>query len=422
VSLETDIFGPDPKDEERYARRLAAVLESERARREARRLLAAEERAEVPTPEILTLRDRLARPRPIARFRIEGWQPRDSRVILTAQFKAGKTTAIGGLLRSLVDGDDWLGRDRVDRVDGTVALVDTEMSPSHLDDWLAAQRIQHDNRVLVIPMRGQSSALDLVDPQTRGEWARRLRAADVQYLVLDCLRPVLDALGLDEHGEAGRFLVAFDALLAEAGIPEACLVHHMGHNGERSRGDSRLRDWPDVEWRLVRQDDDPSSARYITAFGRDVDQPESQLTYDPQTRRLAIVGGSRRDTKTEAALDAVLDVLAGTRAAMSVRAIQGALADSDHPRDTVRAAIRHGVSTGTITTESGARGAILHRPACERAGACEQRAAHGAGECAGGSIEPHTRTLIADGDESVCEPHTRFNPASAFLPTGKVPS
>jgi hypothetical protein len=52
--------------------------------------------------------------------------------------------------------------------------------------------------------------------------------------------------------------------------------------------------------------------------------------------------------------------------AMSVRAIQTALADSEHPRDTVRAAIRRGVSTGAITTERGHRGAILHR-ACERA-------------------------------------------------------
>ena len=35
---------------------------------------------------------------------------------------------------------------------------------------------------------------------------------------------MLDALGLDEHREAGRFLVAFDALLAEAGslMPAWC--------------------------------------------------------------------------------------------------------------------------------------------------------------------------------------------------------
>jgi hypothetical protein len=65
------------------------------------------------------------------------------------------------------------------------------------------------------------------------------------------------ALGLDEHREAGRFLVALDTLLADAGIPDAAVIHHMGHVTERSRGDSRIRDWP--EWRLVREDDEPSS-------------------------------------------------------------------------------------------------------------------------------------------------------------------
>jgi hypothetical protein len=80
---------------------------------------------------------------------------------------------------------------------------------------------------------------------------------------------------LDEHRDAGRFLVALDALLTEAGIPDALVVHHMGHVNERARGDSRMRDWPDVEWRLVRQDENPASARFLSAYGCDVDVPES---------------------------------------------------------------------------------------------------------------------------------------------------
>src|SRR5262249_17761281 len=147
------------------------------------------------------------------------------------------------------------------------------------------------------------------------------------------LRPILDALGLDESHEAGRWLVGFDALLRDAGIPEACVVHHMGHNGERSRGDSRLRDWPDVEWRLLRQDaDDDASARYIAAYGRDVDVPEQQLSYDRTTRRLTIAGGSRRHVRTEGALQAVIDVISTTAGPQTGRGIKDALADSPHAR------------------------------------------------------------------------------------------
>ena len=56
--------------------------------------------------------------------------------MLAAQFKAGKTTLIGNLVRTLADGDDWLGRDAVDPVDGSVVLLDFEMSPTQLDSWL----------------------------------------------------------------------------------------------------------------------------------------------------------------------------------------------------------------------------------------------------------------------------------------------
>jgi hypothetical protein len=46
----------------------------------------------------------------------------------------------------------------------------------------------------------------------RAEWARKLRDLDAAVVILDCLRPVLDALGLDESHDAGRLLVALDEL------------------------------------------------------------------------------------------------------------------------------------------------------------------------------------------------------------------
>ena len=56
----------------------------------------------------------------------------------------------------------------------------------------------------------------------------------------------------------------------------------MGHTGERSRGDSRLIDWPDAGWRLVKdaEDDDDQHVRrvYFTALGRDANQPLSCRT------------------------------------------------------------------------------------------------------------------------------------------------
>jgi hypothetical protein len=131
-------------------------------------------------------------------------------VIVAAPFKGSKTTLVGNVTRSLVDGDLFLGHAAVTPVTGAVALLDFEMAESQLDAWLRAQGIRHDDRVVVIPLRGAAASFDVLDIERRTQWARTLRDAHVEYLILDCLRPVLDALGLDEQRDAGRFLVGFD--------------------------------------------------------------------------------------------------------------------------------------------------------------------------------------------------------------------
>lgn len=331
-----------------------------RLQREARRIVEAEDRPPVRPPEVMTLRERLARPLPPVTYRIEGWQPKGSRVVLAAQFKAGKTTTTGNLARCLVDGDAWLDRFKVEPIDGIMAILDFEMSAEQMDQWLGDQHIRNDDRIVPIPMRGNALAFDILDPGVRTQWATKLRDLGCQYLVLDCLRPVLDALGLDEHRDAGRFLVAFDALLAEAQVPEATVVHHMGHTGERSRGDSRIRDWPDVEWRLVRESaEDPASPRYMSAFGRDVDQPEAQLVFDDTNRHLTLIEGNRREVAARAALNAVL-VLVDEQPRLSGNQIEQALAESDHTQKAIREAIKLGLRERFLALEKGPRNANLY--------------------------------------------------------------
>jgi hypothetical protein len=346
---------------EDYVARLADELDTLRMRREARRLLDAEERPPAELPEILTLRERLARPRQPVTYRIEGWQPAGSRVVLVAQFKAGKTTLVGNLARVLVDGGLFLGRDPTHRVPGTVALLDFEMSAAQFDTWLAEQKIINDDRVVVLPLRGAASAFDILDPDRRSEWAKLLADREVSYLVLDCLRPVLDALSLDEHHDAGRFLTAFDTLMADAGIAEACIVHHMGHYAERSRGDSRIRDWPDVEWRLVRQDDNPASPRYIAAYGRDVDQPEAQLHFDEASRRLTVTGGTRHEAGAQNALDAIVALLREAPGQSGTR-IETTLMARNIKQKAIRDALALGTQPGgPIIRYPGTGRTILHR-------------------------------------------------------------
>src|SRR5687768_10181235 len=65
--------------------RVAEEMDRQRAQREARRRLDAEERGPVVMPEMRTLRERLSGPPVPVAYRIAEIQPRDTRVMLAAQ-------------------------------------------------------------------------------------------------------------------------------------------------------------------------------------------------------------------------------------------------------------------------------------------------------------------------------------------------
>lgn len=362
---------------EQHARRVQQFEVRERALREAKRNIDAEERGDAEPPASATLRSLLDEPDDQTVWCITDCQPQVSRVVLAAQFKAGKTTLVSNCVRSLADGEPFLGVYPIAPLSGSIAVLDFEMGKNQLRRWYRDQRIDRDDRVFLVPMRGHAAAFNILDKPMRAKWARTLADCNTAYLVVDCLRPVMDALGLDEHRDAGTFLVALDALLAEAGIGNCLLVHHMGHSGERSRGDSRIRDWPDVEWRLMRRDEEPSSPRFFTAYGRDVDVAEVELGYDAFTRRLTVVGGSRRDSRIEDAITHVVSFVNVATEPPSRNEILRGLKESGHSQDVLKAAIRQAVDVGKLSTETGKRGALLHRvvPQAAAAGSTQSKAA-----------------------------------------------
>ncbi|QIK49644.1 AAA family ATPase [Gordonia hongkongensis] len=358
-----------PDDPEARAHRLfeagvAFELEKLRIREEARARLRREQAAGISIPPRISLTDFLAQPDPPIAYRIDRLHPIGGRSLLAAQKKAGKTTFIGNLMRCLVDGGDFLGRFTVSPLHGRVALIDNELHETTLRRWLRDYNITNTGAIDVHPLRGKVSTFNILDPDIRTRWAADLRAANTNLVVLDCLRPFLDALGLNEHTEAGQFLVAFDELLSEAGVDEAVVVHHMGHSGERSRGDSRIGDWADANWKIVREDaEDDASTRYFSAFGRDVDIREGRLAFDKHSRALTFAPTSRTDAKVESALLAIVDILANSTEGLSANAIEMAANDLAEPlkRAAVRGALKRGIEIGLLAVSPGERNSKIHR-------------------------------------------------------------
>lgn len=268
-------------------------LEKEMSRRDTKRRADARERAEdaaklrgqIPAAE--SLADLLADPPETEEYAVAGLLPTGGRALFPAARKSGKTTARNELIRSLADGCPFLGffpttaRSRV-------TVIDIEMSRAQSYRWLADLGIQNTKAVNMIHLRGKAATFNILDDATRSVWAEELAGSDV--VLLDCLRPILDALGLNENTDAGQFLVAFDALLDEANASEAVVLDHAGHGNDRARGDSRKEDWADALWYLEMADrQDPASERKFRAMGRDVEVAQGVLEYDAETRRVIYV-------------------------------------------------------------------------------------------------------------------------------------
>ena len=340
--------GPSPE--------VMAAVERMRVQDEARRIFAAERAEFVAVPEPVALGEFLEREFEPEAFVIDGLLPTGGNVVFSAQRKAGKTTTVHNVIRTLVDGDDFLD-EFAPTVRRRVALLDFELSPGNLQRWLAEQQIDHTDDVAVFPLRGQGAAFNILDDSIRARWAVALRGYDV--LIIDPLRPLMDALGLNEWHEAGRLLAPIDALKAEASISECIVAHHHGHSAERSRGDTRLEDWPDAIWRLTRDDtEDPRSPRYFDAYGRDVDVEKGLV--EMRGREL-VYAANVAEAKDAYRAKAIADRL---RAAgeMNTEGIKR-LGIRGVSKNTVAAVLAYGVANGILDVRDGDRNAKLYRAA-----------------------------------------------------------
>ena len=354
----------------RQAHLTSTELQKERARRDARRALEAETNSARVTrrPGLRSLAAVLAEPRPPVKFAIEGLLPEGGRAILAAQFKTGKTTFIQNVCRSFADVEPFLGQYAVRRPTGTICVVDDEMQENQGLNWFADSGIVNADRIRIAFLRGSTASFNIMVPEIRDAWVDVFKAHQCETLITDCLKPLLDVAGLNEKDQVGAWLLAYDELLLKAGIKNSILVHHMGHSNDRARGDSRLRDWPDVEWFLDREKptarangqagpEKLDGPRFFRANGRDVSVPEQQLSFDPVTRRLGVVGGSRQESALNTAISLLHDRLGDRTLTKSALEVEGAALGLG--RKAIREAIDAGLVSQVFTLEVGTANAKL---------------------------------------------------------------
>ncbi len=278
-----------------------------------------------------TLREVLARPADPP-MRADGLIPWDASTLLVAQRKTGKTTLVLNYARSLLTGEDFLGRFAVRPIQGSIAFLNYEVSSATLARWAKEHGVPADDLVLV-NLRGRRNPL--TDPQDRRKLAAELSGRDVEAVIVDPFGRAYTGKSQNDPGEVGAWLVDLDLFVrSEVGATDLVLTAHAGWNAERARGASALEDWADVIVTMThgaeRDDDD---RRYLRAIGRDVDLDEDRLDFDPATRTLTLSGaGSRRQAKAARNLDelaVIVERIVYRQPGITVTALESAVREQD---------------------------------------------------------------------------------------------
>jgi 5S rRNA maturation endonuclease (ribonuclease M5) len=300
---------PDPEpgraeeDDDGFAFDVALEARRLRIREAARQRLAAETAARTRPLEPIGMSGFIEQAERNPEWAVEEMWPQGGRVILAAQAKSGKTTIVcHNLLPALADGERFLGRFDTAPTGG-ILYLNLEVGADMMRRWLRRTGIANTAAIHIANLRGQVGAISISSGEGRAKFAEQIRAVGARTVILDPLAPLLAALGLDEdsNSDVARFFDWWGSALNLAGVRQDLITHHMGHEGKRSRGASRLLDEPDAVWTLTRAeqpDDDDVEAesstgpRFLTATGRDVDVPQKGLAFNPATGRLTLIDGT----------------------------------------------------------------------------------------------------------------------------------
>lgn len=296
-----------------------------RVKHAARARFAAEHQPPAKPYDIATLGEMLERPDDPP-GRVTDLIPWDASTLLVAQHKTGKTTFALNLSRSLLTGEPFLGEFSVVPVDGTVALLNFEVSGKTVARWADKVGVPRD-RLIIVNLRG--AANPFADPERLASLGKALRAKDVETVIVDPFGRAYTGDNQNDNGPVGMWLTALDAWARnDVGARDVVLAAHAGHDGERVRGASALADWPDSIISLTK---DEQGVRYMSAIGRDVLVEEDALSFEPDTHLLSTSGdGSRNANRARRERDSLAEevvAIALERPGISTGDIEAALDD-----------------------------------------------------------------------------------------------
>ncbi|WP_431233771.1 AAA family ATPase [Mycolicibacterium psychrotolerans] len=239
-------------------------------------------------------------------FVIEDWFPDRTICQINAQFKIGKTTLVTNLVQALATGEPFLRTFRVHpKFKGHIGHWNMEVSQKTLLGWYRKQPMPPEALARCFPLsvRGNLS-LDFKS-EVVVEWTIKwLQNNNIKVWIID---PLSKLFRDDENNnyEFNQWWLKLEHIVSESGVRLVLLVHHTGHSTERARGASAMMGNPDVLLSYTHAgnlgETPPNNLRYLSAMGRDVNMPSTELDYEPDTNTLFATnsGTTRAQAKSD---------------------------------------------------------------------------------------------------------------------------
>jgi len=181
---------------------LEVEVERQRMRLEASKIIKQEEAAkQYKDPVFITsLKDELQLPEKQAQWVIRDVFPQGANISITAQYKAGKTTLVNALAKSLADGTKFLEYFQEPIHPRRIVIFNYEVSENQYRRWMKDVNIKHADHVTLVHLRGER--LPMIVDRVQELVIKMLTDLDCGTWILDPFARAFVGSG-DETGKCG---------------------------------------------------------------------------------------------------------------------------------------------------------------------------------------------------------------------------
>jgi hypothetical protein len=302
-----------------------------------------------PTPAI-SLTDLLSQKVQNTKWAIEGLLIMFGKVFLAAKAKSGKTTLSMALLKSLADGDYFLGKFKVNPVEGRIGYMNLELTEFQMQEWVARQDIENHDRIHFWNLRGKVNPFRSAN--SRNHLIEEIRSLGIKTLIIDTFSKIFPGEA-NNNSEVNRFLTMLDVTLDKAGVEQLIMLVHAGNDGSKIRGATALTDHPDGIWYLAC---DEEGNRFFHAIGRDIAVPEGQIVFEADSNKLTYTSSNKKLAKGNSTKDKVLSFIKQNEGA-TASAIDDAIGGTKAFKIKIRKQL---VNEGLVEVKKGSRNSDLY--------------------------------------------------------------